>query len=205
MSTLGFESRQALRTLARNPWHAIVATSMLAAGLGLTMYMFGAVNAFLLRPLPFPDQEELTHVELADPKTGRNSVEMPLHEFIDLAARKFVVHAFVPIGRLPVVQRVEHEPLGFDRLLPVWTRSDANAAHEMCFLSWYVNELDNEREITCRSWNWPRAPRARSANRYWQWNAPLRRERITRRSALRPKSRNRRAWSQRRIGWNGRS
>src|SRR5687768_5440727 len=94
MSTLRFELRQALRTLARNPWHAVVATAMLAVGLGLTMYMFGAVNAFLLRPLPFPDQELLTHVELADPKTGRGSVEMPLHEYIDLAAAQKSLQPF---------------------------------------------------------------------------------------------------------------
>jgi predicted permease len=58
---------------------------MLGAGLGLTMYMFGAINSFLLRPLPFAEPERLAHVELADLATGQDSVEVGVHDFIALA------------------------------------------------------------------------------------------------------------------------
>jgi len=81
-----FEWRQAWRSLARSPGHALLCIGMLGSGLGLTMYMFGAINAFLLRPLPFPGGERLAHVELSDAASGRGSVEMPLQEFVELAA-----------------------------------------------------------------------------------------------------------------------
>ena len=79
------EIRNSLRSLSRSPWYALTAIAMLGAGLGLTMYMFGAINAFMLKPLPFPDSDRIAHMELSDPATGRDSIEMPLHEYVDLA------------------------------------------------------------------------------------------------------------------------
>lgn len=98
MRTVTGEIRRAWQGLWRSPGYAITAIGMLAAGLGLSMYMFGAVNAFLLRPLPFPEAERIAHVELADPATGRDSVEMPVHEYLDLRTVQSVFDTFAIYG-----------------------------------------------------------------------------------------------------------
>ena len=46
----------ATRALRRSPGHAILATLILACGLGLTLFMFGAINAYVLKPLPYPEE-----------------------------------------------------------------------------------------------------------------------------------------------------
>ena len=44
----------ALRSLVRTPVFTTVAVTMLSVGIGLTIFMFGAINMYALRPLPFP-------------------------------------------------------------------------------------------------------------------------------------------------------
>jgi putative ABC transport system permease protein len=76
--------RQTLRALVRSPGYSLAAILMLGLGLGLVSYMFTAINAFVLRPLPFPRSEQLVHVELAKLSEGQDSIEVPLADFVDL-------------------------------------------------------------------------------------------------------------------------
>ena len=49
---LMFDLRSAARTLARSPGFTLLATALLALGIGANAVIFGALDAILLRPLP---------------------------------------------------------------------------------------------------------------------------------------------------------
>ncbi|HEX9801461.1 MAG TPA: ABC transporter permease [Thermoanaerobaculia bacterium] len=74
--------RTALRSLRKSPAFALFATLALAAGIGLTLYMFGAINAFVIRPLPFKDADRLLHVELADPTLDQSGLAVPYPDYL---------------------------------------------------------------------------------------------------------------------------
>ena len=54
--------KHAFRTLKARPGFTAVTLLTLAIGIGGTTAIFGAVNAVLLRPLPYPDPDQLVRV-----------------------------------------------------------------------------------------------------------------------------------------------
>ena len=84
--TLVQELRFATRALARSPWFTATAVLMLAAGLGLSMYMFGAINGFVLKPMPFVDAGRLMFVGYENREDPTDEEEMPLHDFVEVRA-----------------------------------------------------------------------------------------------------------------------
>src|SRR5437016_6120426 len=61
----------AARGLARRPGFTVVAVLTLAIGIGATTAIFSAVNVLMLRPLPYPNPDELLKVTLVTPSSPR--------------------------------------------------------------------------------------------------------------------------------------
>jgi putative ABC transport system permease protein len=80
--------RFALRALLRTPVFTLVSVLMLAAGIGLSMFMFSSINAFVLKPLPFPKPEQLVHFEYTDSRSTSRNISLPLADWLDLRERQ---------------------------------------------------------------------------------------------------------------------
>ena len=73
MQTFLQDLRYAVRILRRRPMFTIVAILTLALGIGANTAFFSLVDAVLLRPLAYPDADQLVRVQAYDPKLGRDS------------------------------------------------------------------------------------------------------------------------------------
>ncbi|MGI8821388.1 MAG: ABC transporter permease [Chthoniobacterales bacterium] len=89
--------KYALRTLAKSPGFTLIAILTLALGIGSSTAIFSVLDAVLLRPLPYPNQDRLVEVnELNEAGRGMAFTEP---NFDDLAARNRSFEAVASYAR----------------------------------------------------------------------------------------------------------
>src|SRR5215813_11085465 len=90
MSTFVQDLRYALRTLANNPGFTTVAVLTLALGIGANVATYSVVYSVLLKPLPFPQPEQLVRVFDDQNATNEKDIGMSVPELWDLQDRSGV-------------------------------------------------------------------------------------------------------------------
>jgi predicted permease len=70
LDVLGQDVRYTLRTLGRDAAFTVVAVLILALGIGANVAVFSVVNTILLRPLPFPESQQLVWIAPPPEKCG---------------------------------------------------------------------------------------------------------------------------------------
>lgn len=75
--------RFAARALRARPGFVIAAVLTLALGIGANTAIFSVINAFMLKPLPYPDGERLVEVHNSYPGDGLENAGVSIPDFID--------------------------------------------------------------------------------------------------------------------------
>jgi putative ABC transport system permease protein len=83
MNTLWQDLRFGWRMLLKQPGFTVVAVITLALGIGANTAIFSVVNAVLLRPLPYPDSEQLAWVWLDNRREGIHEDITSYPNFVD--------------------------------------------------------------------------------------------------------------------------
>ncbi len=90
MSDLMRDIRYGLRALWKHPGFTAVAVLTLALGIGANTAMFSAVNAVLIRPLAYPNADQIVVLEGVNSRMGITDSNMSIPDFADWKAQNHV-------------------------------------------------------------------------------------------------------------------
>src|SRR5829696_1086783 len=83
MESLLGDIRYALRNLLRRPGFTLIAVVTLAVGIGANTAIFSAINALLLKPLPFPELDRVVAIWDKQPSQGITHNEVTFANYRD--------------------------------------------------------------------------------------------------------------------------
>ena len=81
LEDLARDLRYSVRSLRRAPAFSVMAVLCVGLGIGITTTIFGVVNGVLLRPLPFPNAEQLVSIYAANTKRDEHGVNISRPDF----------------------------------------------------------------------------------------------------------------------------
>ncbi len=110
MDELARDLRHARRTLARAPGFAAVVIITLALGIGATTAIFTVVDGVLLKPLPYPDADDLFAVYHRVPPLGADTVNHTSSTFLTYHAENRSFEQFGAWNPTEVVATGRDEP-----------------------------------------------------------------------------------------------
>src|SRR5213595_3268550 len=91
--------KYSFRSLVKSPAFTLVAILTLALGIGASAAIFSVLDAVLLRPMPYPNQQRL--VELSELNESGRGMPFAEPNFNDLAARSHSFEALAAYTRSP--------------------------------------------------------------------------------------------------------
>src|SRR4029079_1916383 len=80
-------TRHVLRALGKRPLYAVVSIAVLAIAIGANTTVFSVLNAFLLRPLPYPDGDRIVAVYDSYPKQGLEIAGTAIPDYVERRAQ----------------------------------------------------------------------------------------------------------------------
>jgi putative ABC transport system permease protein len=98
MSTFLQDLRYAFRTLIKNPGFTMVAVLTLTLGIGANVATYSVVYGVLLKPLPFPQPDQLVRVFDDQNATNEKDIGMSVPELWDLQDRSGVFQEISAVG-----------------------------------------------------------------------------------------------------------
>jgi putative ABC transport system permease protein len=87
MDSLFGDIRYAVRNLIKRPGFTAIALITLALGIGANTAIFSAINALLINPLPFPDQDRVVAIWDKEPSHGVERNEVAVANYLDWRAQ----------------------------------------------------------------------------------------------------------------------
>ena len=78
--------RFAVRSLLKRPALFAVATLSLALGISVNTVIFAAIDAYLIRPLPYPEPDRIVRLWTTNPPRGWRFASSSYPDFADLRA-----------------------------------------------------------------------------------------------------------------------
>jgi putative ABC transport system permease protein len=87
MERIWQDLKYGLRSLRRGGLLIVIAVLSLAIGIGANTTIFSAVDVFMLRPLPYPESQDLNTVYTTNRERGWSQVDFSVPDFVDFRER----------------------------------------------------------------------------------------------------------------------